>query len=124
MPGPQNIDHLNGALEYVHASDGEKKYGLLAEDLTDRLRGQCVLCNHCLPCPEEISIPQVIDHTNYLDYYSGTEMSTDLNRDFYSSLTVKASVCTECGVCEDRCPFGVEIIAKMHRAVELFETAL
>ena len=122
-PGPQDTDHLNAALEYVHASDGEKEYGLLTEDLTDRLRGQCLECDHCLPCPEGIPISVVVVSTNYLDYYSGTRMSVELNRDFYSAMPVKASACTECGVCEDRCPFGVEIIAKMHRAVELFETA-
>jgi predicted aldo/keto reductase-like oxidoreductase len=27
----------------------------------------------------------------------------------------------ECGVCVERCPFDVEIIAKMREAVEVFE---
>ena len=28
----------------------------------------------------------------------------------------------ECGACVERCPFGVEVIDKMHKAVELFES--
>ena len=32
----------------------------------------------------------------------------------YEGFPVKASVCVECGVCMERCPFDVEIIDKMH----------
>jgi predicted aldo/keto reductase-like oxidoreductase len=39
----------------------------------------------------------------------------------YANLQVKASDCTECGLCEELCPFDVDIIAKMQAAVELFE---
>jgi predicted aldo/keto reductase-like oxidoreductase len=39
----------------------------------------------------------------------------------YSNFQVKASECTECGVCMERCPFEVDIIAKMREAVEIFE---
>jgi predicted aldo/keto reductase-like oxidoreductase len=34
---------------------------------------------------------------------------------------MKASACTECGACMERCPFGVDAIAKMRQAVEWFE---
>jgi predicted aldo/keto reductase-like oxidoreductase len=39
----------------------------------------------------------------------------------YSALSAKASACTQCGACTERCPFGVDVIAKMQQAVELFE---
>ncbi|MBM3236722.1 hypothetical protein FJZ31_10555 [Candidatus Poribacteria bacterium] len=39
----------------------------------------------------------------------------------YSTLPVKASECTECGDCMERCPFKVDIIARMREAVEIFE---
>jgi predicted aldo/keto reductase-like oxidoreductase len=41
---------------------------------------------------------------------------------WYAESPVKASACVECGVCEERCPFDVEIVAKMREAVALFET--
>ena len=43
-------------------------------------------------------------------------------RELYESLEVKASACVECGICVERCPFGVDIMAKLQEAVELFET--
>ena len=36
----------------------------------------------------------------------------------------KASNCIECEMCLERCPFGVDIIGKMRRAVEVFEIAV
>ena len=43
--------------------------------------------------------------------------------EWYSGFSVKASACVECGVCLERCPFDVDIMAKIQEAVELFETA-
>jgi hypothetical protein len=39
----------------------------------------------------------------------------------YDALAAKASACTECGACTARCPFGVDVIARMRQAVRLFE---
>jgi predicted aldo/keto reductase-like oxidoreductase len=36
-------------------------------------------------------------------------------------MTAKGSDCSECGVCVERCPFQVDIIGKMKRAVEVLE---
>jgi predicted aldo/keto reductase-like oxidoreductase len=44
-------------------------------------------------------------------------------REWYSEFPVQASACVECGVCLERCPFDVDIMAKLQEAVELFETA-
>lgn len=41
----------------------------------------------------------------------------------YASLRAKASDCIECDVCLERCPFGVDVIGKMHGAVKVFESA-
>jgi predicted aldo/keto reductase-like oxidoreductase len=42
-------------------------------------------------------------------------------KEWYAGFPVKASGCVECGVCMERCPFGVEIIAKMREATVQFE---
>ena len=38
----------------------------------------------------------------------------------YEALGVTASACIGCRSCESRCPFGVEIAARMERTAELF----
>jgi predicted aldo/keto reductase-like oxidoreductase len=51
-----------------------------------------------------------------LDTDEGREMLTA-----YAALPIKASACIECGDCVERCPFEVNVIAQMQRAVEIFE---
>jgi predicted aldo/keto reductase-like oxidoreductase len=36
------------------------------------------------------------------------------------ALTVHGSDCVQCGNCEERCPFGVEVINNMAEAAETF----
>jgi predicted aldo/keto reductase-like oxidoreductase len=123
VPGARNASEMSEALEYLHASDEEKQFASLQEDLKDRLRGSCVDCKHCLPCPQEINIPLVIDTLDYVEFYGGSRIFAQTSWETYGSLPVKASECIECEVCLERCPFEVDIIAKMHRAVEVFESA-
>jgi len=123
VPGARNISEMGEALGYLHASDEEKQFASLHEDLKDRLRGQCVDCKHCLPCPQEINIPLVINNLDYFEFYGGSRVFTQNSWETYGSLPAKASECIECEVCLERCPFDVDIIGKMHRAVEVFETA-
>ena len=123
VPGARNVDEMRQTLRYVDASVGEKRSTPLHEELKDWLRGQCVQCQHCLPCPQDIPIPDVILTLEYVEFYSGTRTSEQFNRELYAALPVKASDCIECEVCLERCPFDVDIIGKMRRAVEVFETA-
>ena len=42
-------------------------------------------------------------------------------RERYAGSPVKASACVECGICMERCPFDVDIPAKMREAAALLE---
>jgi predicted aldo/keto reductase-like oxidoreductase len=119
VPGPENARELNQGLKYLLASDDEKAYTSLHDELTERLRGRCVLCKHCLPCPQEIEIPHVIDCLEWVEFYGPSHQKQ--SRERYAAMTAKGSDCTECGVCVERCPFEVDIIGKMKRAAEVFE---
>ena len=117
VPGPRNLEEWRATLAYLEAADEEKDYRPVLETLHDRLAGQCVYCHHCLPCPEEIEVGWVIWH---VDQARGGDL--DQVREWYSGFPVKASACVECGLCIERCPFDVDIMAKIRKAVELFET--
>jgi predicted aldo/keto reductase-like oxidoreductase len=121
VPGARNAEQLCQTLGYLDASSEERQFALLQDELTEKLRGQCVQCLHCLPCPQEIDIPCVILNLEYVEFYSGSRWSEQFNREVYAALPVKASECIECEVCLERCPFDVDIIGKMRRAVEVFE---
>lgn len=117
MTGVKNVDELQADLAYVKANDQEKDFSGLLEDFQEYVSGECVYCNHCLPCPSSIDIGQTI---RLLDTaYHGL---TPALQEQYEQLGARASDCTECGACVDRCPFEVAIIEKMKEAAALFES--
>ena len=90
------------------------------------ISGLCTLCTECLPCPEEINIPEVLRFRNLLKAY---EM-VDYGRFRYNMFEGEghwfpgnfASKCTECGDCLPRCPEKLEIpklLKETHK--ELFD---
>jgi predicted aldo/keto reductase-like oxidoreductase len=85
-------------------------------DFQQYVAGDCVYCNHCLPCPERIDIGQIIHLLEMAQQHLTVELQAG-----YEVLPAKASDCVEGGVCVERCPFGVEVTTKMRQAVALFE---
>jgi len=120
VPGCRDAEHLRQALTTLEASDEERQFAPLHDELADRLRGVCVQCRHCLPCPQEINIPGVISHVEYVGFYAHTPFLEQRHRELYDAYAAKGPDCIECEVCLERCPFDVDIIGKMQRAVEVF----
>jgi predicted aldo/keto reductase-like oxidoreductase len=116
VPGVKNVEELAAALHYWEASEAERDYRSLIAHVHHRPIGQCVYCNHCLPCPQSIDIGQTI---RLVDVAAGGVTDGLLSE--YAALAVKASACVECNACLWRCPFEVYIVGKMREAVELFE---
>jgi predicted aldo/keto reductase-like oxidoreductase len=116
LPGVKNGDELAAALHTLEASEAERDFGGLLADFGRYVEGECTYCNHCLPCPVVIDIGQV----NRLFDLAELGPTAGL-RAAYAALPVRASACTECGACTERCPFGVDVVMKMRQAVELFE---
>ena len=72
----------------------------------------CTGCNYCSVCPEEINISKIFEFMNTYRIYGAKEFA----RENYASVGVsqwlkgkKADACTECGLCETRCPQKLEI---------------
>ncbi len=116
VPGVKNVDELSAALEFVDATEDEREFGAALAGSAWSLRGSCVFCNHCLPCPSGIDIGRTLR----LLAIAEQGVSAGLRAE-YEALPAKASECVECGVCEERCPFGVEAVGEVARAAEVLE---
>jgi uncharacterized protein len=116
VPGCGNIQELEADLAYFSAPEKERDYSSVINTLGDFARGECVYCNHCLPCPARIDIGGVIRLYETAIRFGSPESA----RAAYTRLEVSASACTRCGACEKRCPFGVETMEKVLRAAEYF----
>lgn len=115
VPGCANLDHLADALAFCTASAQERDFSDVLADFRQPVEGECVYCNHCLPCPVRIDIGQTIR----LLEMAQRGMSEAI-RSAYAALPAGAADCTRCGACEKRCPFGVSTIAKIEQAAQLF----
>ncbi|MFC1938845.1 aldo/keto reductase [Chloroflexota bacterium] len=115
VPGCKNASEMRAALAYLNASYEEKDYSAINASNFWKLQGSCMYCNHCLPCPVGIDIGTTIRLADTAGY---RKTSSVLKQ--YESLIVKASQCTQCGVCMDRCPFDVNVISNMENAANMF----
>lgn len=116
--GARHIEELEGALLYETASDDEKDYAkTLASFPKISWEGHCMYCGHCAPCPKGIEVHNV---TKFLNLALAQGFVPETVREHYKSLKHKASECIECHSCEKRCPFEVEVVQNMRRAVEIF----
>jgi hypothetical protein len=83
----------------------------------------CTGCEYCLPCPENIAIPQIFSIYNEGRVYGLWEHAKrryQAVREGRGPFKEKkdASACTECGTCEERCPQDIPIRKQLKEAHE------
>lgn len=114
VPGVRNMEDLKELLRFPEAPAEEKDYSIIGQFTPAAAMGNCVYCNHCLPCPAGIDVGLV---NKYYDLaLAGDAMAAS----HYGKLTVRAGACTGCGHCDRRCPFHTEQSARMKEIAAYF----
>lgn len=111
VPGCKSPAELAGTLAYFNANEQEKDFASLLGAFGQYRTGECVYCNHCLPCPAEIDIAAVMRLADATS--RGEELDWRRLREPFGLLKGTPTDCTECGACVKRCPFGVDVIGQM-----------
>lgn len=118
LAGAHSVDQLKQSLAYETASDEEKDFATAFASFPKiSWSGHCMYCSHCAPCPKKIDIACV---TKFLNLTKAQKSVPETVREHYAALDHHAGECMQCGVCETRCPFGVEIRKNMRDAVSTF----
>ena len=117
--GPANPDELQVPLEVKDRDDSLTPAEIAAldrwqEKLSEALgRDCCRQCYQCLPCPEQINIPEVLRLRNLAVAYDMIEFAQYRYRMFENAghwfRGTKGNSCTYCGDCLPRCPEQLEI---------------
>lgn len=115
VPGCKDLEQLAAALAYWRTTDEEKDFSAVVAGFQQYVSGECVYCNHCLPCPAHIDIGLV---SRLLDM-ARKQVPTEL-RAAYRALSANAADCIQCGDCEENCPFDVSVISRMEEAERRF----
>lgn len=116
--GYDTKEQVDAAVDYEAADEEARDYGaVLASAPLHAYRGQCTYCGHCKPCPMDIDIAMV---NKFYDLAIQQPAVPESVQAHYEALPVTASACIGCQSCESRCPFGVEIAARMEKTADLF----
>ena len=118
LAGAHSVEQFKTSIAYEEATDEEKDYALaFASFPRINWSGHCMYCSHCAPCVKKIDIATV---TKFLNLTIAQNSVPETVREHYAALEHHAGECIQCGVCETRCPFGVEIRQNMRKAQEVF----
>ena len=105
---------LAGSWEMTEAEQQEMQR--MRDELGTRF---CRRCDYCQPCPEEIAISMVLNS-------QGLAKRLPLERIFgerFGEIFEKAANCTECGDCEEKCPYHLPVREMICEHVEWFQEA-
>lgn len=118
MAGCHNTAEVEKAVSYYNASREDRDYSTVLSRMEKfKFHGNCMYCGHCAPCSVGIN---VADINKYLNLALAQEEVPETVADHYKLLEHHASECISCGSCVRNCPFGVEVIHRMQKAVEVF----
>jgi len=117
LMGARTVEEMKTSLAYEEATAEERDYSILAKGTQSAMTGKCMYCNHCLPCPVGIDVAAV---NKYLDLAAMHDVLPQTVKQHYLALDAHASECLQCGVCESRCPFAVNVRENMLKASKVF----
>jgi predicted aldo/keto reductase-like oxidoreductase len=115
----QVVENLRIADQAVAGSLSAEELALfdgVRDAIRSRTKADCTACAYCQPCPAGVEIPRVLASLN------ASAMWDDANQWLtgYTQIKGVASLCTECGQCEDICPQGLPIRDLLKESAALF----
>ena len=107
------VDIVGGPWE-MSAQEQQELQGIRAEVGTRF----CRRCQYCVPCPEGVQIPSVLNVRSFWKRFS---------RERFLSGGIAGAVdsarnCIECGECEEKCPYHLPIIEMLAEYVAFFDS--
>jgi predicted aldo/keto reductase-like oxidoreductase len=88
-------------------------YRKVKHELEKRVRIPCTGCRYCTPCPHGVSIPECFEYYNRGHMYDDEEQTRQIYSmflgGFFDGTPHYASLCEECGECEEKCPQSLPI---------------
>jgi hypothetical protein len=92
--------------------------------LENRILIPCTGCRYCSPCPHGVSIPECFEYFNRGHMYDDKEQTRQIYTAFlggvFDGVPNYASLCQECGECEEKCPQNLPVRENLKKVVAYF----
>ncbi len=79
----------------------------------------CTACQYCMPCPQGVDIPEILDQYNEYHLKGGGE---EARATYWNNISPEthSSNCVACGLCEEKCPQNLPIRKFMNETARIF----
>ncbi len=119
IPSMTDMEQLDENLRAMAETYGAAEEKLLARQLEWIVPLYCRMCGECAgTCARGLPVADILRHLSYAEGYG----QFALGREEFQKLgsEVAAVRCADCDHCTVRCPYGVQVVARLRRAQELF----
>lgn len=113
----EEIDQAVAAVENFKPLSTQHREAI-KKQIEEKFEGLCTGCGYCLPCPQDLVIPRLMDAYN-MRILQGPENEHIINRLKYQwgMTPADAEGCTACGACEKACTQHLPIIDRLEEIV-------
>jgi len=115
----ENLDLAENVSEAPWSEDDEDAVRKAKRIINDLQRVNCTTCGYCMPCPEGVNIPFNLGLSN--DHHIFHDQNAGFRYRMVLGESERASNCTQCGQCLDKCPQQIPIPDELEHLVDLFE---
>ena len=121
LSGMSDLEMLESNLKVANmkepmTKDDFDKATLMMEELKKFSDLYCTGCDYCLPCPKGIEISKIFNAFTYHNVYG---LSTEAKKMWENVGGAPVSDCTNCGLCNDKCPQHIKIPEKLKETSEI-----
>ena len=118
MQKPSDVDDSIASADRPRFTDEQmaRVNGFL-DDMSEKRAAYCTGCRYCLPCPQGIDIPAIMNVVFDDRYWGMQELA---KRTYRGMGGAKAEACTQCGACEKACTQKLSVMEMMAYAAEAY----
>jgi predicted aldo/keto reductase-like oxidoreductase len=118
-PGIETVAEIDEIVKIVEGSwelspDEQAEIERIRAEVGSRF---CRRCQYCLPCPQNIKIPVMVNLQSFGKRFS-VERVRSAN---FAAMVENAKTCIKCGECEERCPYKLPIREMLVENITFYE---
>lgn len=115
----ENLELANRVADLSWTGEEDRAIQQVIRIINNLQKVNCTSCGYCMPCPEGVDIPRNFMLIN--DHFMLNDRGAKVRYFRLLAETQRASSCTGCGVCLEKCPQQISIPEEMEQIMEIFK---